>query len=128
MPTYKTLTLPPSIAPGDSYQVSNAETLTPGAVTGATERVALCSSPGLPSGVRASGFFSATPGTLELDVQASDVDVDAQYQTLPNGTITSVDSTNFTWNFEDSACNFRFVRLLVRSRQNSVALTADISR
>lgn len=133
MPAYKTLAIPTAIWPGDTSQVWNAETPTPGAGgtpngTAASERVALGMAGGSPAGFSVTGFFSAAPGSFEIDVQVSDVDQDAQYQTCANGNLTSVDATNQTFHFDGSTVLATFVRLLMRTRTNSVAVTADIRR
>ena len=61
-------------------------------------------------------------------MQVSDVDSDTQYQTVANGNITSVDSTNQTFHFDGSSVLATFVRLLMRSRTNAVNVTADVRR
>jgi hypothetical protein len=75
-----------------------------------------------------TGFFSGAPGSFEIDVQVSDVDADAQYQTCANGNITTVDATNNTFHFDGSTVLATFVRLLMRSRTNAVNLSADVRR
>ena len=129
MPVYKTQALPSAIYPGESYPVWNAETPSPGnGTTAASERVAIGTQSGSPAGFSVTGFFGGAPGTFEIDVQVSDVDSDTQYQTCANGNITSVDSTNETFHFDGSNVLATFVRLLMRSRGNSVSVTADIRR
>lgn len=73
------------------------------------------------------GQFSGAPGTFELDVQVASIDLDTAYQTISGGNITSVDTTNNTFHLDATLTNARFVRLLMRSRGNSVALWATIS-
>jgi hypothetical protein len=75
-----------------------------------------------------TGFFSGAPGAFEVDVQVSDVDVDAQYQTCLNGNVTVVDATNQTFHYDGSTVLATFVRLLMRSRTNAVNVTADVRR
>jgi hypothetical protein len=75
-----------------------------------------------------TGFFSAAPGSFEIDVQVSDVDVDTQYQTCANGNLTSVDASNQTFHFDGSTVLATFARLLMRSRTNGVNVTANIRR
>lgn len=82
--------------------------------------------PGTP--FSASGEFSGAPGAFEIDVQGAENDVEAQYQTLPNGNITTVDSTNNTFVFEGIQVNCKFVRLLMRSRTNAVNVNGRIQR
>jgi hypothetical protein len=83
---------------------------------------------GGPGGFSVTGFFSGAPGSFEIDVQVSDVDADAQYQTCANGNLTTVDATNQTFHFDGSTVLATFVRLLLRSRTNGVNVTADIRR
>lgn len=118
---------PPSIAPGDSYQVWNAEQPAPGnGNASASQEVALTSAGGVGNGISASGFFSGAPGAFEVDIQVSDVDADADYQTLAGGNITTVDAVNNTFHFEDPYCCAKFVRGLMRSRGNAVNVTLYI--
>ena len=129
MPAYSNALPPNAIWPGDFTQVWSAEQPAPG--TGgaaASTRVALGVKEGGPGGFSVTGFFSGAPGAFEVDVQVSDVDVDAQYQTVANGNITTVDATNQTFHFDGSSVLATFVRLLLRSRANAVNVTADIRR
>lgn len=73
------------------------------------------------------GQFSGAPGVFELDVQVASIDLDTAYQTISSGNITTVDSTNNTFHLDGTLTNARFVRLLMRSRTNSVAVWATIS-
>lgn len=116
-----------SIAPGDSAQVWNAET--PAAGTGgasASQQIALTRAQGVGQGIRVQGFFAGAPGAFEIDVQGSEVDADAQYQTLSGGNITAVDATNNTFAF-DFAGVPKFVRGLMRTRTNAVAVTMTVA-
>ena len=129
MPTYSNTNPPSAIWPGDSAQVWNTEQ--PAAGNGgasASSRLALGMQRGSPGGFAVTGFFSGAPGAFEIDVQVSDVDSDTQYQTVANGNITSVDSTNQTFHFDGSSVLATFVRLLMRSRTNAVNVTADVRR
>lgn len=129
MPAFQTLTLPPSLFSGDSKQVWNAEQPAAGAGgASASERVALAPQQGSQPGFSVTGFFSGAPGAFEIDVQVSDVDVDAQYQTVANGNITTVDATNQTFHFDGTNIRAQFVRLLMRSRTNAVNVTADVTK
>lgn len=129
MPAYSNSVPPSAVWPGDSAQVWNGETPTPGnGGVSASSRLAIGTQAGSPGGFSVTGFFSGAPGTFEIDVQVSDVDSDTQYQTCANGNITSVDSTNNTFHFDGSTVLTTFVRLLMRSRTNSVAVTADVRR
>jgi hypothetical protein len=128
MPAYSNALPPTAIWPGDSAQVWAAEQPAPGSGgASASARLALGTS-GTPGGFSVTGFFSGAPGAFEVDVQVSDVDVDAQYQTCANGNITSVDATNNTFHFDGSTVLATFVRLLMRSRTNAVNVTADVRR
>lgn len=118
-----------SLARGQIVTVWNAETPTPGnGTTAASQQVynnsQLGPGPGTPFSVH--GKFSGAPGAFEIDVQISDTDSDTQYQTCSNCNITTVDSTNNTFHLDAVAVNARFIRLLMRSRTNSVTITATI--
>jgi hypothetical protein len=129
MPVYTAGASLLSIAPGDSVTVWSAEQPAPGnGGAAASQQIAGVYAQGIGQGISFKGFFSAAPGAFEIDVQASDVDADAQYQTLPNGNITTVDSTNQTFLYEDPNANHKFYRALMRSRANAVNVTADFKR
>jgi hypothetical protein len=129
MPAYSNTLPPTAIWPGDFAQVWSAEQPAPGnGGASASQRLALGSKEGGPGGFSATGFFSGAPGAFEIDVQVSDVDADAQFQTCANGNITSVDATNQTFHFDGSTVLTTFVRLLMRSRTNAVNITADVRR
>ena len=129
MPSYSNALPPSAIWPGDFAQVWNAEQPAPGSGgASASQRVALGMKEGGPGGFSVTGFFSGAPGSFEIDVQVSDVDADAQYQTCANGNLTTVDATNQTLHFDGSTVLATFVRLLLRSRTNGVNVTADIRR
>ena len=129
MPSYSNALPPSAIWPGDFAQVWNGEQPAPGnGGAAASQRVALGSPGGSPGGFSVTGFFSGAPGAFEIDVQVSDVDADAQFQTCANGNITSVDATNQTFHFDGSTVLPTFVRLLMRSRTNAVNITADVRR
>lgn len=129
MGQYSAATIPNSIAPGDAVTVWNAEQPAIGAGgVSASLQVALASRDGHSPGFGVNGFFSAAPGAFEIDVQVSDHDVDAQYQTVANGNITTVDSTNQSFHFDGSLVTARFARLLMRLRGNAVNVTADITK
>ena|SRR5579872_206528 len=127
MPAYSNATPPYSIAQGDSVQVWNAEQpAAGGGGASASMRVALTPQPGR-KGFSVNGFFSAAPGVFEIDVQVSDVDNDAQYQTISGGNITTVDGTNNTFHLDAPGVTALFARLLMRSRANAVNVTADFT-
>src|SRR5437879_3810979 len=99
MPSYSNALPPSAIWPGDFAQVWNAEQPAPGSGgASASQRVALGMKEGGPGGFSVTGFFSGAPGSFEIDVQVSDVDADAQYQTCANGNLTTVDAWTRTRN------------------------------
>lgn len=109
--------------------VWNAETPTPGnGTTAASQQVGLTNAsigkPGTPLSI--DGKFSGAPGAFEVDVQVAAADADTNYQTCSNCNITTVDTTNNTWHLDYSG-NAKFVRLLMRSRTNSVTVTATVT-
>lgn len=119
-----------SVAPGEQVAVWLAETPTPGAlgVLAASQQLALLrlqTQNGMPFNV--SGFFSGDPGTFEIDIQVSDDDVDAHYVTIANGQISAVNAT-FAFHVACTLESATFVRLLMRTRTNAVAVTAYIAR
>jgi hypothetical protein len=109
--------------------VWNAETPTPGnGTTAASQQVSLINAsigkPGTPFSI--DGQFSGAPGAFEVDVQVAAKDADTNYQTVSNGNITTVDATNNTFHLDYSG-NAKFVRLLMRTRTNSVTVTATVT-
>lgn len=128
MPAYP-VTPVRSVFPGDVITVWSAETPSPGnGTTSASQQVALTQNQvraGTPFSV--DGQFSGTPGAFEVDVQVAAVDADTNYQTVANGNITAADSTNNTFHFDGTLVNAKFVRLLMRSRANSVTITATVT-
>jgi hypothetical protein len=119
------------LAPGDSEKVWDADQ--PAAGTGgvsASKQLALVRVPGdTYTAFCVDGFFASAPGAFEVDVQVAAVDADAQYQTIANGNITTVDATNQTFHFDAAGVpSAKFVRLLMRSRTNAVNVTARITR
>ena len=114
-----------AVQPGQSVKVWSAETPN---LLSASQQVAPGNQDGRPLGFSVDGFFSGAPGTFEVDVQASADDVDAHYQTVANGNITTVDATNQTFHFDGTTVLARFVRLMMRARANAVTVTASISQ
>lgn len=114
---------------GDIATVWSAETPTPGnGTTAASQQVALIikgSRAGSPFSVDLK--FSGAPGTSEVDVQVAATDSDTNYQTCSNCNITTFDSTNNTAHLDAVLVNAKFVRLLMRTRGNSVSITATIT-
>lgn len=127
-PAYNTLA-PQDLSPGTVVQVWNAETPTPGnGTTAASQQVLLfCSANGSSCPFGVDGKFSGAPGVFEVDVQVASTDSDTNYQTVSNGNITTVDATNNTFHFDGTLVAAKFGRLLLRSRTNSVTVTATFT-
>jgi hypothetical protein len=125
MPAYNAGS-PIFLTSGNAVQVWNAETPTPGnGTTAASQQVSMVATngrAGTPFSV--DGKFSGAPGAFECDVQVATIDADANYQTISNGNITTVDSVSNTFHLDAVLVNARFARLLMRSRTNSVSVTA----
>lgn len=118
-----------SVSKGGVATVWNADTPTPGnGTTAASLQVGLPAQTGL-AGTPFSidGKFSGAPGAFEVDVQVAATDADTNYQTISNGNVTTVDSTNNTFHLDAVNVNARYVRLLMRSRGNSVSITATVT-
>ena len=129
MGVYASLVPPQSAASGVAQTVWNAETPTPGnGTTAASIQLGLVRRPGA-SGTPFSvdGKFSGAPAAFEIDVQVAATDSDTNYQTVSGGIINTVDTTNQTFHFDYPTVNARFVRLLMRTRTNSVSITATIT-
>jgi hypothetical protein len=128
-PVYNSAGSIPSIPKGVVFVLVNAETPTPGTgTTAASQQVSFASTiakTGNPFSV--DGKFSGAPGAFEVDVQVAAVDSDTNYQTISGGNITTVDATNFTFHIDCPTVITRFMRLLVRTRTNSVTLTATVT-
>lgn len=129
MPVYGSAIPPQSIAKAVISTAWNAETPTPGnGTTAASVAFSLPSVPsraGSPFGV--DGKFSGAPGAFEVDVQVAAVDSDTNYQTISNGNITTVDAVNNTFHLDAPTIVAKYVRLLMRSRTNSVSITATVT-
>jgi hypothetical protein len=119
---------PPTLAPGIVINVWNAETPTPGNnTTAASQQIVLfCTANGNACPFGVDGKFSGAPGAFEVDVQVAATDSDTNYQTCSNCNITTVDATNNTFHLDFTGVA-RFVRLLMRSRTNSVSVTATFT-
>jgi hypothetical protein len=128
-PVYNSAGSVPSVAKGTIFTLFSAETPTPGTgTTAASQQVSFASTvakTGNPFSV--DGKFSGAPGAFEVDVQVAAVDADTNYQTISGGNITTVDATNFTFHIDCPTVTARFMRLLVRTRTNSVTLTATVT-
>jgi hypothetical protein len=127
---YNGLSTPPLLQPGDVFIVWNSDSPTPGnGTTAASQQVVL--QPGRGDGVTpfsVDAQFSGAPGAFEVDVQVASKDSDTSYQTCSNCNITTVDSTNNTFTLQVPGNMSPFVRLLMRSRTNSVSIIARIKR
>lgn len=127
---YNGLSTPPLLQPGDVFIVWSADTPTAGGgTTAASQQVVL--QPGRGDGVTpfsVDAKFSGAPGAFEVDVQVASVDTDTNYQTCSNCNITTVDSTNNTFTLQVPGNMSQYVRLLMRSRANSVSIVARIKR
>lgn len=128
-PVYNTQSPPPAVQPGDVVTVWNAETPTPGnGTTAASQQVALYIQNGKAgSPFSVDGKFSGAPGAFEVDIQVAATDTDANYQTCSNCNITTVDSVNNTFHLDGTLVTAKFIRLLMRTRGNSVSITATIT-
>lgn len=120
---------PSTLNSGDVITVWSAETPTAGTGNAsASQQVALVikgTRAGSPFSV--DGKFSAAPGVFEVDVQVAATDADANYQTISNGAISTVDATNQTFHLDAVQVNARFARLLMRTRTNAVSITATVT-
>jgi|SRR5579872_2290677 len=120
------------IFPGDFVTVWNAETPTPTATSGTaaamSQPVALGDSAGRANGISVDLKFSGAPGAFEVDVMSASTDAVGNYSTVPGGVLNAVDATTFTLHFESPTVNDNFVALYMRSRTNSVSVTATIKR
>jgi hypothetical protein len=118
-----------SLAKGNVVVLWNAETPTPGnGGVSASQQVGLPASPdqtGTPFSM--DGKFSGAPGAFEIDVQVAAVDADTNYQTISGGAITTVDATNNTFHLDAPSVVAKYARLLMRSRTNSVSITATVT-
>jgi hypothetical protein len=127
MSVYGTLNPAPSVARGVAYTVWNAETPTPGnGTTAASQEMGMVPHPNTAEGVGIHGKFSGDPGAFKIEVQCSDTNSDTEYQTISGGIISSVDATSFTFHLDAPTLASRWIRLLMRSRTNSVTVTATI--
>jgi len=120
---------PINCAPGQVIAVWSAETPTPGAGNNsASQQVALVAAIGRSgSPFSVDGKFSGAPGAFEVDVQVAATDSDTNYQTCSNCNVTTVDATNQTFHLDAVLVNAKYARLLMRSRTNSVTITATIT-
>lgn len=120
---------PPALQSGSVFTVWSAETPTPG--TGgasASQQVSLVPSPDGLTPFSIDGKFSGAPGAFEVDVQVASTDADGNYQTCSGCNVTAVDATNNTFHLDATLVHAVFVRLLMRTRTNSVSITAAVSR
>lgn len=134
MPNYPnaigTATIPTTalqtIWPNDTVLAFDAETPT---APQASQRFAVANAgPYSAATLSVELLFAADPGVFSVTIQDADTDADIYYQTLASsGTISSV-SSYFTARVELVPFKGKFVRLVIASRTNAVALTARITR
>jgi hypothetical protein len=117
---------PVNVGPGQIVTLWQVETPTPGSgTTAASQQVAPTpTSSGTPLSI--DGKFSGAPGAFEVDVQVAGADSDTSYQTCANCNITTVDATNNTFHL-DYGGTAKYLRLLMRTRTNSVSITATVT-
>jgi len=123
MPVYGTFSIPAAIYPQDVVTVWAAEAITTG---GKSERVAVSPSP--IAGVRSlsiDGFFSGAPGAFQINVEAAETDVDANFVGVAGGIITVVDA-NQHYHLDAPEWTARFARLKMVTIANAVNSTATI--
>lgn len=114
--------------PGVVINVWNGETPTPGnGTTAASQQVELNCTPASGCPFSADGKFSGAPGAFEVDVQVAATDTDTNYQTCASCNITTVDATNNTFHLDGTLVTAKYARLLMRSRTNSVSITATFT-
>ena len=122
---------PVPLAHGQVITVWSGETPTPGNGTmAASQQVALsCGNAGNGCPFAVDGKFSGAPGVFEVDVQLAAVDADTNYQTCVAATcqVATVDATNNTFHVDGSLQVGKYARLLMRSRTNSVTVTATFT-
>lgn len=128
MPVYSTVNAVTALSNGAGIEVWNAETPTPGnGTTAASQQLSIPDTPnGGLAGISIDGKFSGAPGVFEVDVQVAAIDSDTSYQTVANGNMTTVDATNNTFHMDLQTAS-SFIRLLMRSRTNSVTISAYVS-
>jgi hypothetical protein len=125
MPAYSNTYPPSSIVLGDSAQlwvagdgnfVSNTK----------TQRVALCQrSDGGPMKLALRVSFSGAPGTISLQLQTSDTDVDTDYNS-EGSAIAAVNGSNVA-RLEVSNVVARFARVLATTVTNAVTATVELT-
>jgi len=123
VPIYGTFAIPAAIYPQDVVTVWAAEAI---ATDGKSERVAVSPSP--VAGVRSlsiDGFFSGAPGAFQINLEAAENDVDANYVGVAGGIITTVDA-NQHYHLDAPEWTARFARLKMVSVTNAVNSTATI--
>jgi hypothetical protein len=114
----------PVLVANSPYTMWNNETPTPGNGTTAASQQVVLTKNGIGTGFSCDGKFSGAPGVFEVDVQVTATDTDTSYQTVSNGNIATVDATNNTFHFDGTLVDSKFLRLLMRTRTNSVTIFA----
>src|SRR6266566_7205435 len=123
MPAYANTQTPSSLARGD---VANVWATADGNLTSGTktQRVALCQNPaGGATKLSWRVLFSGAPGVISLQLQTSDFDNDADYQS-EGSAVTTVGNNNEVRG-EVTLIQARFARILATTVTNSVTATVD---
>ena len=120
MPNYSNSFPPFAIYPGDSVAVFNAETPTP---PQASQQVAIGNVYGADDvGVSVLISYASAPSSVTVNIQMSDVDVDANYVTVGSSTVTTGDSLNL------NAQRHKFVRAQLAAQTGGGAITVRVAR
>ena len=135
-----TPTMPPplSIGPGDwayvfgtgaQFGSGKSPTLETFAAGIASDRVAIARTPNdsYPSSVSVELIFSGAPGAFEVDLQDSDTDADAYFQSIAGASLTAV-SANNTARLEQIPLKGKFARLYIKTLTNAVNIAARLTR
>lgn len=127
MPVYGAKNYIDAPQPGDTVVLWNAETPNPSANAASSSIPVAIIAQGR---MAIDGKFAADPGAFEIDVMVSEEEspigtTHAKYQTISGGNMTAVDATNFTFHMDIPSMAGKFLKLLMRSRTNAVAVTAS---
>ena len=118
MPSYGT-NPPVGIYVGDQAVVWNSTDAL--ALNGKSQAIALGTTGSAhPATLRAQVDFNASPGTFEVDLQDSDTDVDADYQTVANVAANS-GAPQFSCYIQYVNPTARFYRLYLKTLTNAIS-------
>jgi hypothetical protein len=120
MPNYNTQNPPYSIFPGDVALAFNAESPSAGQ---ASQQFALPSYAGFPENgrtIRWQTLYSSSPSAINVTLQTSMVDIDAQYQTVDTSTATGGEARTVT------GVRANFIRARVSSITGGSGVTIQI--